>query len=65
MRLWQHLSQLPAPAKLSEIAHQQAAIMAYNEAFDFIGIALAVSVLAVLLTRHLAAAASSDAGAAH
>ncbi len=39
--------------------------MAYNDAFDFIGIALAVSVLAVLFTRHLAAAASSDAGAAH
>ena len=43
-----------ALAKLSEIAHQQAAIMAYNDAFHFIGIALGISMIAVLLTRSLA-----------
>ncbi|MDZ4017598.1 Colistin resistance protein EmrB [Pseudomonas sichuanensis] len=42
-----------ALGKLSEITHQQAMIMAYNDAFHFVGIGLAVSMLAVLLTRKL------------
>jgi DHA2 family multidrug resistance protein len=52
-----------ALAKLSEIAHQQAAIMAYNDAFHCIGIALGISMLAVLLTRKLPLGATG--GAAH
>ncbi|MEO4048238.1 MDR family MFS transporter [Pseudomonas sp. CAU 1711] len=56
-------SQQAALGKLSEIAHQQATIMAYNDAFHFVGLALAVSMLAVLLTRALPADASG--GAAH
>jgi len=42
-----------ALGKLSEIVHQQAAIMAYNDAFHFVGIALGISMLAILLTRKL------------
>ncbi len=42
-----------APGKLSEITHQQALIMAYNDAFHFVGIGLAVSAAAVLLTHKL------------
>ncbi|MGQ7957427.1 MDR family MFS transporter [Pseudomonas sp. SP16.1] len=57
-------SQQAALAKLSEITHQQAAIMAYNDAFHCIGIALGLSMLAMLLTRHLPAGATS-AGDAH
>jgi DHA2 family multidrug resistance protein len=56
-------SQQAALGKLSEIAHQQAAIMAYNDAFHWIGIALGISMLAVLLTRRLPAGATG--GAAH
>ena len=46
-------SDTAALGKLSEIVHQQAAIMAYNDAFHFVGIALGVSMLAILLTRKL------------
>jgi DHA2 family multidrug resistance protein len=56
-------SEQAALAKLSEITHQQAAIMAYNDAFHCIGIALGISMLAVLLTRKLPAGATG--GAAH
>ncbi|MFI8747729.1 MDR family MFS transporter [Pseudomonas sp. NPDC077186] len=56
-------SEQAALAKLSETAHQQAAIMAYNDAFHFIGIALGLSMLAMLLTRRLPACATG--GAAH
>ncbi|MGR4042690.1 multidrug efflux MFS transporter [Pseudomonas sp. 910_21] len=42
-----------ALGKLSEITHQQAMIMAYNDAFHFVGIALGISMLAVLLTKAL------------
>ena len=56
-------SEQAALAKLSEITHQQAAIMAYNDAFHCIGIALGISMLAVLLTRKLPA--GSTGGAAH
>ena len=52
-----------ALAKLSEITHQQAMIMAYNDAFHFVGLALAISMIAVLLTRKLPAGATG--GAAH
>ena len=48
---------------LSNQVHQQAAIMAYNDAFHFVGIALAVSMVAVLLTRHLPE--NMQGGAAH
>ncbi|MFP5422722.1 MAG: MDR family MFS transporter [Gammaproteobacteria bacterium] len=56
-------SEQAALAKLSEITHQQAAIMAYNDAFHCIGIALGISMLAVLLTRKLPAGTTG--GAAH
>ncbi|MNE36072.1 Multidrug export protein EmrB [compost metagenome] len=42
-----------ALGKLSEITHQQAMIMAYNDAFHFVGIGLAISMLAVVMTRKL------------
>jgi DHA2 family multidrug resistance protein len=56
-------SENAALGKLSEIAHQQASIMAYNDAFHFVGIALGISMLAVLLTRKLPA--GLKAGEAH
>ena len=52
-----------ALGKLSEITHQQAQIMAYNDAFHFVGIALGISMLAVLLTKALPAGVK--AGEAH
>ncbi|HSC84830.1 MAG TPA: MDR family MFS transporter [Pseudomonas sp.] len=56
-------SQQAALGKLSQIAHQQAAIMAYNDAFHFVGLALAISMIAVLLTRVLPPGTTG--GAAH
>jgi DHA2 family multidrug resistance protein len=56
-------SETAALGKLSEIAHQQASIMAYNDAFHLVGIALGISMLAVLLTRKLPA--GLKAGEAH
>lgn len=56
-------SEQAALAKISEVTHQQAAIMAYNDAFHCIGIVLGISMLAVLLTRRLPA--GSAGGAAH
>src|SRR5450830_465720 len=44
-----------ALGKLSEIAHQQAQIMAYNDAFHCVGLALGVSMVAILLTKALPA----------
>ncbi|NWD22642.1 multidrug efflux MFS transporter [Pseudomonas yamanorum] len=44
-----------ALGKLSEIAHQQAQIMAYNDAFHFVGLALGISMVAILLTKALPA----------
>jgi DHA2 family multidrug resistance protein len=58
-------SEHAALAKLSEMTHQQASIMAYNDAFHFIGIALGVSMLAALFTRQLPAGATNSAAAAH
>ncbi|MEO6677990.1 MAG: EmrB/QacA family drug resistance transporter, partial [Pseudomonas sp.] len=52
-----------ALGKMSEIVHQQASIMAYNDAFHFVGIALGISMLAVLLTKALPA--GLKAGEAH
>lgn len=46
-------SDTAALGKLSEIVHQQALIMAYNDAFHFVGIALGISMLAILLTKKL------------
>ena len=48
-------SDTAALGKLSEITHQQAQIMAYNDAFHFVGLALGVSMVAVLLTKALPA----------
>jgi DHA2 family multidrug resistance protein len=56
-------SEQAALGRISEIVHQQAMIMAYNDAFHFVGIALAVSMVAVLLTRHLPE--NMKGGAAH
>jgi len=52
-----------ALGKLSEIAHQQAQIMAYNDAFHFVGLALGISMVAILLTKTLPA--GLKAGEAH
>ncbi len=54
-------SEQAALGKLSEIAHQQAVIMAYNDAFHFVGITLGISMIAVLLTRKLPAGVQSSA----
>ncbi|MGX1127705.1 MFS transporter [Pseudomonas sp. FFUP_PS_473] len=56
-------SETAALGKLSEITHQQAQIMAYNDAFHWVGLGLAISMLAVLLTRKLPA--GLKAGEAH
>ncbi|SDS99553.1 MFS transporter, DHA2 family, multidrug resistance protein [Pseudomonas asplenii] len=56
-------SETAALGKLSEITHQQAMIMAYNDAFHFVGITLGISMLAVLLTRALPAGVKT--GEAH
>ncbi len=55
-------SEQAALGRLSEITHQQAMIMAYNDAFHFVGIALAVSMVAVLLTRQLPQNVQAGAG---
>ncbi|WXL28010.1 MDR family MFS transporter [Ectopseudomonas mendocina] len=54
-------SEEAALGKLSEITHQQAAIMAYNDAFHCIGIVLGISMIAVLLTRKLPAGSAGTA----
>lgn len=54
-----------ALGKLSEQVHQQAAIMAYNDAFHAIGIVLGISMLAVLLTKPLPAGMAGTGGGAH
>jgi DHA2 family multidrug resistance protein len=46
-------SETAALGKLSEIAHQQAQIMAYNDAFHFVGLALGISMVAILLAKAL------------
>ncbi|UVE19694.1 multidrug efflux MFS transporter [Pseudomonas sp. LS44] len=46
-------SETAALGKLSETVHQQAMIMAYNDAFHAVGIMLCISMLAILLTRAL------------
>ena len=51
-----------ALGKLNEIVHQQAAIMAYNDAFHCVGIALGISMIAVLLTRSLPKGMQGGAG---
>ena len=48
-------SEQAALAELSRSVHQQASIMAYNDAFHAVGIMLAVSMLALFLTRPLPA----------
>ncbi|NWB73560.1 multidrug efflux MFS transporter [Pseudomonas sp. G5001] len=56
-------SETAALGQLSEIAHQQAQIMAYNDAFHFVGLALGISMVAILLTKALPA--GLKAGEAH
>ncbi|WP_017937784.1 MDR family MFS transporter [Pseudomonas thermotolerans] len=58
-------SEQAALGKLNELVHQQALIMAYNDAFHFIGIALGVSMLAVLLTRPLPASIGGGSAGGH
>lgn len=58
-------SEQAALAKISQITHEQAAIMAYNDAFHWIGIALCISMTAVLLTKRLPANTNAAAAGAH
>lgn len=52
-------SESAALGKLSETVHQQAQIMAYNDAFLAVGIALSIAMIASLLTRPLPAGATA------
>jgi len=56
-------SDTAALGRLSEIVHQQALIMAYNDAFHWVGLGLGIAMVAVMLTRALPKGAT--AGAAH
>ncbi len=58
-------SEQAALAKISQITHEQAMIMAYNDAFHWIGIALCISMTAVLLTKKLPANTTAGAAGAH
>ncbi|WP_029529295.1 MULTISPECIES: MDR family MFS transporter [Pseudomonadaceae] len=58
-------SEQAALARISQITHEQAMIMAYNDAFHWIGIALCISMTAVLLTKKLPANASTAGAGAH
>ncbi|MFI8479364.1 MDR family MFS transporter [Pseudomonas sp. NPDC078700] len=58
-------SEQAALAKISQITHEQAMIMAYNDAFHWIGIALCISMTAVLLTKKLPANTNAGAAGAH
>jgi len=53
-------SQSAALGKLSETVHQQAQIMAYNDAFTAIGIALSIALIAALLTKPLPVGAAAE-----
>ncbi|WP_455926397.1 DHA2 family efflux MFS transporter permease subunit [Pseudomonas putida] len=46
-------SDTAALGRMSEIVHQQALIMAYNDAFHWVGLGLGIAMVAVLLTRAL------------
>lgn len=46
-------SDTAALGRLSEIVHQQALIMAYNDAFHWVGLGLGIAMVAVMLTRAL------------
>jgi DHA2 family multidrug resistance protein len=54
-------SETAALARISEIVHQQAQIMAFNDAFTVIGVGLMISICAILLTRRLPASSSGEA----
>ncbi len=58
-------SEQAALAELSRTVHQQASIMAYNDAFHAVGIMLAISMLAIFLTRPLPPEAISGTSAGH
>jgi len=46
-------SDTAALGRMSQIVHEQASIMAYNDAFHLVGLTLGVSMIAVLLTKAL------------
>ncbi|WP_177323408.1 MDR family MFS transporter [Pseudomonas sp. M47T1] len=46
-------SDTAALGKMSEIVHQQALIMAYNDAFHWVGLGLGIAMVAVMLTKAL------------
>ncbi len=46
-------SDTAALGRMSEIVHQQALIMAYNDAFHWVGLGLGIAMVAVLLTKGL------------
>lgn len=53
-------SETAALGKISEITHQQAQIMAFNDAFLAIAIGVSISLICILLTKKLPANASSE-----
>jgi DHA2 family multidrug resistance protein len=57
-------SEQAALGYLSKTVHQQASIMAYNDAFHIVGIMLAISMVALFFTKPLPAAALNNADAA-
>jgi DHA2 family multidrug resistance protein len=58
-------SEQVALAKLSQIVHQQASIMAFNDAFHVVGLMLGVSMIALFFTRALPATSNPAAVEAH
>ncbi len=54
-----------ALAELSNIAHRQAAIMAYNDAFHILGLVLGISMLAILFTKPFVLNSGAPSSAAH
>jgi DHA2 family multidrug resistance protein len=46
-------SETAALAKISEMVHQQAQVMAFNDAFALIGLCLSISLVALMLTKPL------------
>ena len=53
-------SESAALGKISEITHQQAQLMAFNDAFTAIGIGIMISLAAILMTRKLPDNVSSE-----
>jgi DHA2 family multidrug resistance protein len=55
-------SDTAALGRMSQIVHEQAAIMAYNDAFHFVGLTLGIGMVAVLLTKALPSGVKGTAG---